>query len=483
MVNIMASYINLLLSRKGMRFLHLAAISLMMLLPAALGGIDISLEQDYFNIGDTVEISSSVDGGQTMSGFMKFTAVCGGFSLPYFLTPVETQEGFRNQVDTPKLKVSPSMKGQCAIKAELVDENGATVDEGISHSFSVSDGLDIVLVTEDLSTLPGVGKKVEGIVRGAGDKTVNAGIMFTFDDETYTISTFNGKFIAMLDIPSDAKTGKHPIKIVAEDGQQNKGSATGEVEVIAVPSRLEIAVQPEAQDPGSEITYTATITDQAGDLLNDAAAIAIMQPDGVYMYKGEAKSGEQASYMLGQYAAPGEHIVSASYRNLGAQAKFTINTIKDIKIEQQGESVAVENVGNVPYKEEVSIVAEGDGKSYYIKKKIELEPGEVGMIELSKEVPYGHYDVLIPQLTAQLLAENETVEEQLLAENVEIHDERSTFKKAGSGLKGVTGNIIGSEGIITRNGWAAPVLLVSVIVVIGLYYSRDFWLLLLMRRR
>ncbi len=467
-----------------MLLFHIAVISLMMLLPAVAGEIDISLEQDYFNIGDTVEISSSIDAEQTMSGFMKFTAVCGGFSLPYFLTPVEAQEGFRTQVDTPKLKVSQSMKGQCAIEAELVDENGATVDEGVSSSFSVSDGLDIVLVTEDLSTLPGVAKKVEGIVRGAGDKTVNADIVFTFDDEAYTISTFNGKFIAMLDVPSDAKTGKHPIKIVAEDSQQNKGSATGEVEVIAVPSRLEIAVQPEAQNPGSEITYTATITDQAGDLLNENVAIAIMQPDGVYMYKGEANSGEQAVYTLGQYAAPGEHAVSASYRNLGAEAKFTINTIKDIRMEQQGESVSVENIGNVLYEEEVSIIAEGDGKSYYIKKKMELEPGEVGMIELSKEVPYGHYNVLIPQLTAQLLAENETAEENtLLAEGVEIHDGRSAFKKAGSGLKGITGNIVGSDGVITRNGWTAPVLLVGVVLLIGLYYTRDIWLLLLMRRR
>ena len=484
MVNIMANYINAQLSRKPMRFPLIAAIFLLSVFPLALGEIDITLGQDYFNIGDSIEISSSVDAETSLNAFMSFTALCGSFQLQYFTTPIDVQEGYRTQVNAPKLKVTQAMKGQCAIKAELLDENGGRIDEGISPSFSISDGLEIVLATEDLTTLPGVSKKMEGIVRGAGSKTVNADIVFTFDEEEYNIATFNGKFIALLDISPIAKTGNHPIKIIAVDEEGNKGSASGEIEVIAIPSRLEITVQPESQNPGNEMAYKATITDQAGEIISDLVGITIAQPDGAFMYKGDSMSGEAAPYVLGQYASPGEHTVSASYKNLGAQGKFTINTIKDVKISQQGEDVAVENIGNVVYAEEVSLVVEGESKNYYVKKKVDLEPGEVGIIELGKEVPYGHYNVLVPQLTAQLLSENETAQENtLLAESVEIHDERSALKKASSGLKGVTGNIIGSDGIISRNGWTAPVLLVSVIVVIGLYYTRDIWLLMLMRRR
>jgi hypothetical protein len=483
MVNIMANYINPHWMRIPMRFLC-AALSFLLMIPAALGSIDITLNSDYFNIGDSVEISSSVSAERTMSAYMRFTAVCGSFSLQYFTTPIDVKEGYRTQIDAPKLKVSSAMQGQCLIKAELLDGNGGVSDEGMSKSFSVSDGLEIVLATEDLSTLPGVSKKIEGVVRGAGGQTVNADIMFTFDEEEYAISTFNGKFIAVLDISPTAKTGKHSMTIVAVDNEQNKGSATGEIDVIAVPSRLELSLQPASQNPGMEISYKATITDQAGELIDDSVGITIVQPDGVFMYKGDAKSGVDSTYTLGQYANAGEHKVAISYRNLGSEAVFTINEIRDVALSQQGETVLVENIGNVAYEDEISIVVEGDGQSYIVKENVELDPGEMGTIDLSKEVPYGHYTILVPQLTAQLLEENATQEEEMvLAEDVEIHDGRSAFKKTSSGLKGITGNIVGSDGVITRNGWTAPVLLVSVIVIIGLYYTRDIWLLMLMRRR
>jgi hypothetical protein len=480
MVNIMANYINASRRGKGMRP-HLV-VMIFLVLPVALATVDVSLDQSLFNIGDSVEIEASVDAERSMNAFVRLTAVCGGFSLPYYMSPLELQAGFRSQVEAPPLKVASSMQGECVIKAEVVDENGAVVEQGSTQEFEVSDELQVVLLNENLSTLPGTQKKIEGLVRGASGNTVNADIALQFGGEEYTTATFNGKFALMLAIPQDARTGMHELSIAAHGGQ-NSGSTAAQVEVIAVPIHLTVELQPEAQNPGGQLQYTVTITDQAGDLLHDAASITITQPDGTYIFKGGSMSGEASSYQLGQYAAPGEYILSASYNILAAEARFAINTVKDVRVTQQDETVAVENIGNVPYEEDISIIAESNGKSYHIKKGVELAPGEVGVIELSEELPSGKYSILLPQLTA-FLAENGTVgERQLLAENVEVHDNRSPLKKMGSGLRSMTGAIIGAEGIITNNGWAAPVILISIILLIALYFTRDIWLVLLMRRR
>ncbi len=456
----------------------------LLLMPPAYAEINVLVTQDYFNIGDTVEAEASLASDQNLLGFMRFTMACDRFSLPYYLSPVEFQAGFRSQVDAPPLKILAPMKGQCAIRVELLNEESQPIEGGLSTRFSVSDGLSIILLNENLSTLPGTTKKVEGLVRGAGDKTINADIDLWFDNESYRVATFNGKFLVLLGVGSSAKTGMHSLRMVATDERQNKGSFTGEVEVIAVPSRLEVTIQEPQQDPGKNISYSVIITDQAGDRISDSVEIGLKTPEGVYLFKGTSESGALESYILGQYIPPGEYVLESRYTNLASQAIFMVNTITDIRISQQGETVVVENAGNVPFKDEITLVVESEEKNHVVRKKIELKPGQTISIGLDKELPTGTYTVLLPQGMRLAQERNESVVGRtLLAQNVEVHDGRSPLKKAGAGISSLTGAVIGADGILTQNPWYAPILLFGTLILVGMYYSRGLWAPFMFRRR
>lgn len=481
----MANYIKKTLQRKAMKVRALLLLAVLLFsLPFALAEITVNLPQDYFNVGDTLEVSASAVSDSSMTGFLRFTAVCGPFVLPYYLIPIEIQAGFRSQVNTPPLPILASMKGQCAIKVELLNEASESIDSALSQSFGVSDGLGIILLTENLTALPGTTKKIEGLVRGALDRSVNADIEFFLDNESYTTSTFNGKFALLLGISPVSKSGTHSIRIVATDEKQNKGSFSGEILVFAVPSRIEAGVLEDVQDPGKNISYGATVTDQAGDRIADLSEIRIKGEDGAYLFKGVLESGSVGTYILGQYLSPGEYILEAQYQNLATEDSFAVNAIKDIRVSQSGEIVYVENVGNVPYKEEAVLIIEGGKTNHMIRKKLDLKPGQVASIELGKELPSGRYNVVLPQ--GMNLWENgnsSILGRTLLGQDIEVHDNRSSIKKIGEGLASATGSMIGADGILTKNPWVGPIILFSIVGLIALYYTRWFWSPFVFRRR
>ncbi len=135
-------------------------------------------------------------------------------------------------------------------------------------------------------------------------------------------------------------------------------------------------------------------------------------------------------------------------------------------MEYSDEVVIVENIGNVEYDDETTIVLESDGKNYLINKKIKLDPGEIMNIDLSKEVPEGTYDVVLPDTE-----ENESKLENII-EDVSISDNRPAYKKVGSGMGAISGAVVGaSDYIASRPILASFILIVIIIVIVG-YYSK-----------
>src|SRR3989338_6349216 len=122
---------------------------------------------------------------------------------------------------------------------------------------------------------------------------------------------------------------------------------------------------------------------------------------------------------------------------------------------------------------------ESDKKKYLINKKIELKPGETLSIELSKEVPYGFYDIILPQtqeIMQQSQEENATEpqEEANVIKAVEISDKRPVYKKIGSGLGIVTGSVVRAGGYIASRPLLASVILIVIVLLIVGYYGRGF---------
>ena len=99
------------------------------------------------------------------------------------------------------------------------------------------------------------------------------------------------------------------------------------------------------------------------------------------------------------------------------------------------------------------------------------------MIDLSKEVPDGVYNIAMP-LKESLDSIRQTInqslphEENLLAAEVRIEDNRPVYKRLISGIGSITGGLVGADGALTKNPLVAPLMLTAVILLLVIRYGR-----------
>ena len=150
---------------------------------------------------------------------------------------------------------------------------------------------------------------------------------------------------------------------------------------------------------------------------------------------------------------------------------------------QEGSFVHVENVGNIDYNDETTIILENNDGKYLINRQIELKLGEKITIDLSKEVPQGTYDVILPEEAvatgeAKKSDENksaqETVEQQNVIKDVAIDDNRPMLKKTANVVSAITGAVVSTAGYIASKPALAATILILIVLGTVAYYSKDF---------
>ena len=112
-------------------------------------------------------------------------------------------------------------------------------------------------------------------------------------------------------------------------------------------------------------------------------------------------------------------------------------------------------------------------------KKISIGPGKFLSIDLSKEVPLGVYNILFPSNSTPVKDALQEVLDvakgtggNVLASDVMIHDNRPLYKKVGSGFSSLTGNLVGTDGILTKNPFIAPIILFGIVGLLVFKYGR-----------
>ena len=115
-------------------------------------------------------------------------------------------------------------------------------------------------------------------------------------------------------------------------------------------------------------------------------------------------------------------------------------------------------------------------------------------------MPFGVYDVIAPlnegvmgeiddtiqnavdstqEGLSNLFSENENV----LASDVTIHDNRPIYKKVASGFASISTNMVGADGLLTRNPIISPMILVIVVFLIIIRYGRRPIMRLIKRKK
>lgn len=477
---------------------------LLLSIPAVFADIAIQTDQHTYNLGNKIKASASVLQDRNFDGLFKLTASCGDYKLQYFLTPISLEAGFRTSVNVPELIATASMPGNCTITGDLLTNDNLIVEEKDSDSFSVTRQLNVLPVNSRIAALPGETIHLVGVVNEAnGNNILKAPTKIAFDNNSYAIEAVYGKFNLTIELAKNIKSGGHTIDIASSDSKTNFGSSSIELEITAIPSRLKLDLGSNQLPPGSKVDIASSLYDQADDPINASLELELTSPGKSRVFRKIVQSDEKLSYEFSQYAEPGLYALESTYKNLFAQSSINITTTREVKVKYENETVFVENTGNVPFEDELTFILESEQKKYPILKKIRVDPSKILDIDLSKEVPLGNYNILVPVKeglkTFEELQLNQTLQElksrqgeligslpdykNLLAGNVTIHDNRPVYKRIASGISSITGTLVGADGVLAKNPLIAPAILAAILLAVVFRYGRKPIMRLIRRKK
>ncbi|HLC61258.1 MAG TPA: hypothetical protein VJJ52_07575 [Candidatus Nanoarchaeia archaeon] len=469
------------------KFYLLFLISLLSI-PVSFADISIQTDQEIYNLRNNIKVSASVLESSNFEGLFKLDIACSNYKLQYFITPISLESNSRTAVSVPELTVTSSMIGSCTIAGTLATTEETVVGKQNSNYFGVTNLLTVLPVNAKIKALPGDTIQVAAVVNEAyGNNVLKAPTKITLDSNVYPVDVADGRLNFDIVVPKNIRSGLHFIEIDSYDLKGNAGSNSIELEITAVPSYVMIEISSDILAPGSKTSIMPLIYDQADDLINDSLELEMTSPKNDKVFKKLVNGNDKLEYEFSQYAQPGVYKVTATYKNLVSHGSLTIGTIRDVQVKYENESVSIENIGNVPYTEELTFVLQNEIKKYLISKKINIEPGKILFIDLSKEVPGGVYRIILPlkkDINAIQEAINQTARDlsniadgnspmqKILAENAIIHDNRPIYKKITTGISSISASLVGSDGAITQIPWLAPLLFISILLVLLVRYGK-----------
>ena len=479
---------------------YLPLLIIFLIIPLVNADISIKTDQTIYNLGNKIKVSASVLHDEDFEGFFKLAIKCENYKLEYFLTPINLEANFRTAVNVPELAVLPLMIGKCAVVGDLLTNNNLAVEEKESNGFGITNRLLVLPVNSKITSLPGDIIQIAGVVNEAyGNNALKPSIKVVLDSNSYSIDGVGGKFSLTLDISKKIKSGEHKIEINAYDQKANTGDSSIDLEITPVPSYIKIELSGDKFAPGSKSDILPSLYDQADDLINATLDLELIAPNGNKIFRKVVQSNEKINYEFSQYAEPGSYVLMSTYKNLLAQALINITTVREAKIKYENNTVLVENTGNVVFEDELTFILENELKKYPITKKVKVEPSKLLSIDLSRDAPFGVYNVLVPikeglnpiregiKDKIQGLAPKQSFayseNESILALNTTIYDNRPIYKKITSGILYISGYIVGADGLLTRNPIISPMILVIVVFLIIIRYGRRPIMRLIKRKK
>lgn len=225
------------------------------------------------------------------------------------------------------------------------------------------------------------------------EEVPEATVTIKLDDNEYIADIKESRFEYDLQIPPTIKSGKHKLTFSVKDTYGNWGETDANIYVKPLQTTIKLQTNRNTFLPGDKVEITASVYDQAGDLMTKMVNTELVAPNGDIAPLDTLGSGQKISFEILQFAVPGKWTIRAKTETLEAAQEIEISEVKSIDVSLENQTIVVWNNGNVEYNEPVNIDM-GNGQ-YQIIKKTAIKPNEKIMVDLAKEAPSGQYDILV----------------------------------------------------------------------------------------
>ena len=452
------------------------------ILPTTFADISMTIpEKEVYNLGERISADVSIKGEQDYDGFFGMSIICDGYNLQYYKIPLSLEVGFRTQLTVPYLSLSESMIGNCRLKSDFEADDGGSIVVADSNDFLVTDKLKISM-DEILESKPGEDVVIFGEMRRASNEIFKKGeLNINFKGKEYKANFTSGEFEYTIPLAEDAEAGIVPIVVTVKDQYGNYGNKILSLRVSSVAARIENSFWNDILIPGDNLKAQIILYDHGGDIMGGNIGVRIFGPGEELIVEEEVKSSDNFEFIIEKDLVPGDYFLLSEFEDIKKRDNFIIDVFRKIIMEQEGNLVRIENVGNVDYEDEVSITLKSDGRDYLITKNIDLGLGEKTIIDVSKDVPQGIYDIVLPEEAVEV---DETVDEgsenvgdmaqKNVIKDVSIEDNRDVMKKTTGRISSITGAVAGMADYVASRPTLAAFILIFIILGTVMRYSWSF---------
>ncbi|MCK4553007.1 hypothetical protein KAT80_02285, partial [Candidatus Pacearchaeota archaeon] len=378
------------------------------ILLTSLASADIIINQqpeEIYNLGDIIEIPATIKATTNIVGNFQMDLICNGPIINFYKNGVKLSSGEEKKFDSSVVltkDVIGTMTGKCKIKASLAGEFVLT------NEFRISGNLKINLDMDQTEFNPGTSVFVEGSAVKENQEEVEGFIEIEFlsiqvtnqtsNETTSTTSRVladavsNGFFSVEIPLAKDTEAGVHPMKIIVYEKDAN-GEITNQesiehsIRVLQLATSLEIIIENQEVEPGTNLRVKAILHDQTGEKIDSTAIITVKRNDNTILEQTEKSTDEFLELPVAYNEPPEQWKVVAVSNEFITESTFNIMEKKDVRVEIINNTLILTNIGNVLYNDTI-LVKIGDEPT---DLNVSLEVDEIKKYKLS--APEGEYKV------------------------------------------------------------------------------------------
>ncbi len=338
---------------------------ILLLSPVSAGIIINGQPNAVYNLGDLVSIPATIKAVGDISGSFQMDILCEGHQVNFYKNGISLLAGeeknFNPSVVLEK-EVIGELKGACKIKAILGEEYILT------EEFRISSFLTMTIDDGEKEFLPGENILIKGSALKENGADVNgfidAEIIISGENSSDSIfqpGTINNGFFSLeIPVPTDMKAGAYLIKLNAyEKNTQgettNKGFLNYNIAINQVPTNLELIIDHQEIEPGTNLVLKTILHDQTGESIESISLITLKNNQNIVIEQTEITNEETFEYLIRHNELPTKWKIVAESNGLTTESPFTIMEKADINIQIINRTVIITNVGNVLYNKTVLV--------------------------------------------------------------------------------------------------------------------------------
>jgi hypothetical protein len=386
------------------RELIIAALIINLLFATSVSaGVYFSNIESVYNLGDIINVQANIN-PVLEEYLLKIDLTCDDkLVIPFNLMP--DAEG-KAEI---KIPLNYNTIKEVSNNCYLTGDYGGEIIK--SRRFEISKKLSVILSVDSYFIKPGEQIEISGNIKRQNGVGINGNVQLTvpllslmktsneteeteneteevsnsgFDNGIFYGKIADGQFSIKLDMAKETPAGNYRIDIegyeTSSSGKRmSEGYATANLRVFQILTNADIVLNNQNFNPGEEISFIAQLLDQTGITISDDVSIYMKDADEKILFEKIVKSGENIKYILPTNLTSGYYEITASSGDFSSSKKFFVNEKSIVSFELKNQTLAVKNIGNIPYNKDIQV--ELNGKPFV--KRVILELGETKEYRLS----------------------------------------------------------------------------------------------------